>query len=1264
MNPFVHLHVHSNFSFLDGATPPERLLQRAAELEMPALALTDHHGLYGAVRFMQAAAAYGVKPIIGVEVEVVSQLPDGNRDPNPKSKAETRNWELGTGNLEPPRSHLVLLAQDRAGYASLCRIVTKAQLDHQDDPHIALEDLAALTKGVIALSGCCRGEVAQALPGRASSNLEEAVSVAGRYAEMFGRENFWIELEHHLLPGDDLRTEQLLEVASRAGVGHVITNDVHYANADEYRLRDVMACIQTNTTLEGWADVRHHNAEYYLKSAAELRLAFRALPDEAVEEGLRASFVIASRCNLLDGDSPLLATITRPPTFEAPEGENPVSYLRALCDQGLRQKYRPLTSEAVDRLGYELNVVEQMDLSEFFLCVWDIVRFSRDKGIRCAGRGSAADSIIAYVLDITTVDPLANNLLFDRFLNPGRVGMPDVDIDFDSRRRDEVIEYVENKYGPEHAAMVANLVTYRSRSAFRDVAKAMGYPPGLVDHIASSLSYRSVTRIREDLQAAGIEAPGTGESESQSSEEAPGSSFKAQRAQRSRKPDPEPQRNDQSKKAHPGTGNQKPEHRTQTTEAGPQQRATRKPGTENRELRTGNGNQKLETRNQKLDSREPGTGNRELKSSSFGQLDTIIQLCEQLDGYPRHLSLHNGGMLITREPLVDIVPLEYATSGVRVCQFNKDDVESLGLIKFDILGLRTLSIVDEAVTLIREARGIELPIDDLPLDDRAVYDFICTSKTIGVFQIESPGQWHLLQRAQPRTFGDLIIQIALFRPGPLQGGMVNPYIERRCGREPVSYMHPSLEDALRDTLGVVIFQEQVLQVAHDFAGLSYAEADGLRRAMSHYRTDAEMDVCRTAFVESAVRMGRDREQAEEMYHTITYFSGYGFCRSHAAAFAKTVYQTAFLKTYFAAEFLAAILSNEPCCYYPTQTVVEDARKWGIQVLPVDVNRSRARYHVEPRSRVSPTAYGTARRGEWYTPASIPSGAIRMGFLQVKGLSEDAAKTIVEARAAGPFRSLADFWRRTSIDRDAVHNLIAVGAFDSLGVPRRKLLWQLEEVIRTTPRLRNLSADTGRGRTPALPFSKQTNMPNPARGRGWVQPVPTNLTLPADEEGGLGANHEPLPDLPPLTELDLAGLDMTLQNASARYSVMEFYRRSLRAARIMSIGEVQGKPNGLVLKTAGIVVSRQQPPTANGMTFLVLSDEEGELPAAVPPQVYKEYRRTLSSSASLVVEGTLQRHRRYVSLMVKRMWNLREVAQLDTQPYRDPLSEPTQALGIA
>ncbi|HEX6508918.1 MAG TPA: DNA polymerase III subunit alpha [Chloroflexota bacterium] len=1066
----IHLHVHSNFSFLDGASPPDRLLRRAKELGMSALALTDHHGLYGAVRFIHAARAHGIKPIIGAEI-CLRQEED----------------EL----LPGAKPHLLLLVKDRHGYSNLCRIITRAQLDYQDDPQIALSDLVPYAEGLIALSGCRRGEIPSLL---LAGEREAAAAAARRYLDVFGTD-FWIELEHHLLPDDTLLVEALLELAGQVGAHCTIANDVHYALPEEYRLRDVMACIGTRTTLDEWTDARHANGEYYLKSSEELRDTF-GLPDDIFDACIAATDEIADACNL-----ELLAVTCRPPDFQVPTGETPFSHLYRLCQEGVRRLYRPLTSEVSNQLAHELSIIEEMGLASFFLCVWDIVRFARQRGIRCAGRGSAADSIVAYVLGITAVDPLANNLLFERFLNPGRVGMPDVDIDFDSRRRDEVIAYIQDQYTTEHAAMVANVITYRSRSAFRDVAKAMGFSPSLVDHLAGKLSFRGVTHMREELSLAGINAEGM----------------------------------------HPALADG--EHEA-------------------------------------VDAMGGGT-----------PLSTVLELCEQLDGYPRHLSLHNGGMLITAEPLVDVVPIEYATSGVRVCQFNKDDVELLGLIKFDILGLRTLSIVDEAINMIKRARGIDLPIDDLLLDDPAVYDLICSSKTIGIFQIESPGQWALLARSQPRTFGDLIIQIALFRPGPLQGGMVNPYVERRQGREPVIYPHPSLERCLQDTLGVVIFQEQVLQVAHDFAGLSYADADGLRRAISHYRTETQMDVCREAFVESAVRIGRDRELAQDMYEAIAYFSGYGFCRSHAAAFAKTVYQTAFLKVYYPAEFLAAILSNEPCCYYPTQTIIEEARKWGIRSLPVDINRSEARYAVE-------------------------HGAIRMGLMQVKGVTEDAALEVVQARGRRPFSSFADFWGRTLVHRDVAENLIAAGVFDTLGINRRALLWQLEDVIQTVPRLRE------------------------ARTR----------TLVRVEEG------QP-PELPPLTELDVAGLDFMLQGASARYSIMSFYRRSLRAARVLSIGQLEGRAAGTLVRTAGIVISRQQPPTAKGMTFLVLADEDGELPVAVFPNVYRDYRLVINGSSSLIIEGTIQRERYVMSFLAKRVWRLNDVVQLDTKPFLPRISQP-------
>lgn len=1088
----IHLHVHSNFSFLDGASPPDRLLQRAAELGMPALALTDHDGLYGAVRFIQAARAHGIKPIIGTEIAI-------ERSDTPSQQA-----------------HLVLLARDRQGYANLCRLITRAQLDHQASPHISRADLGRHREGLIVLSGCRKGEIASLLR---EGKRDAAIATAREYAEIFGR-NFWIELEHHLLPDDTQLVEALLEVSRRTRVHCIVANDVHYAYPHEYRLRDVLTCIQTRSTLDEWNETRHANGEYYLKSIEEMRAAFR-LPARVFEPCVRATEHIARLCNL-----ELLAVSCRPPDFPVPDGETAFSYLYQLCQEGVRERYKPLTPEVSNQLAHELSVIQQMGLGSFFLCVWDIVQFSRSRGIRCAGRGSAADSIVAYVLGITTVDPLANNLLFERFLNPGRLGMPDVDIDFDSRRRDEVIEYIQNRYTTEHAAMVANVITYRSRSAFRDVAKVMGFPPSLIDHLAGQLSYRGVKHMREELGLRTAELP-------DDADDVVAAPFRSP-----------------SSRPNPSDAEQSAMVARQTDVAA---RPT-----------------------------DRGYVDANNESSTGTPLDVVLSLCEQLDGYPRHLSLHNGGMLITAEPLVDVVPLEYATSGVRVCQFNKDDVESLGLIKLDILGLRTLSIVDEAIRHIREGRGIELPIDHLQLDDPAVYDLICSSKTIGIFQIESPGQWALLQRSQPRTFGDLIVQIALFRPGPLQGGMVNPYIERRQGRAPVVYPDPSLEDCLRDTLGVVIFQEQVLQVAHDFAGLSYADADGLRRAISHYRTEAQMDTCRAAFVESAVRRGHERALAERIYEMITYFSGYGFCRSHAAAFAKTVYQTAYLKVYYPAELLAAILSNEPCCYYPTQTVIEEARKWGIRVLPVDINRSGARYTVD-------------------------RGAIRMGLLQVKGLTEDTAAAVVTARDQ-PFSSLTDLWRRTTLDRDAIENLIAVGAFDSLGTNRRKLLWQIEEIARTIPRAHQSAA----------------------------VPLPGNL-------------GSPLPDLPPLTPLDRAGLDFTLQGASAQYRIMEFYRRSLLSAGIHSIAQLQAQPPGSLIRTAGIVISRQQPPTANGMTFLVLQDEEGELPVAVQPDVYVPYRSIIHGSASLIIEGVVQRERYLTSLVAKRLWRLNDVVDLDTRP---------------
>lgn len=1085
---FTHLHVHSNFSFLDGASSPEALVETAANLGMMTLALTDHHGLYGVVRFHKAAKKAGVKPIIGAEICISrehlrdEEMQRSNGQSPTAIMPSSKEKKQHSSTLPFGRYHLVLLAKTRRGYANLCQIVSRALLSHQDDPHIGLDEIvsvldpgmkehAALQSDLFAIIPHRCGEISYHLLG---NRPDYALLALRRYVAVFGRGNVFLELQDHLLPSDKWLNDQLYSLGRRAGVSCVASNNVHYATEEGYRLQDLMVCIKHGITVDSHHPERRLNSQYYLKPAAEMVQLFKSYPG-----AIGAANYIASRCEV-----DLSVSACRPPRFPVPAGETPFSVLYHLCQEQLPRRYQPVTSIAVKQLARELTVIDKLDLAEFFLCVWDICRFARQQGIRYAGRGSAANSIVAYVLGITTVDPIEHNLLFERFLHEELVDrMPDIDIDFDSARREEVIKYVEEKYTERHSAMVANVITYRTRLAVRETAKALGFPMHLVDRLSDAAYNLSPHNIEDYL----------GQVEGQISADA---------------------------------------------------------------------------------------------------LRQMVELAEELKGCPRHLSLHNGGVLITRDPLTTVVPVEVSTNGVRVCQFNKDDVEAMGLIKFDLLGLRNFTIIDETVELIRQSRGIDLDIDALSYDDEATYDMLCSSETIGVFQLESPGQWNLLSRTQPRVFKDLVIEVALFRPGPLQGQMVNPYVARRQGKEPVSYLHPCLEPILSDTLGIILFQEQVLEIAHVYAGLSYAEADGFRRAISHYRTVSEMEGMRAIFYQGAERLGRPPEITQQLFELLSAYTGYGFCRSHAAAFARTVYQTAYLKTHYPAEFLAAVLSNEPCDFFPAHVVLDEAKRLGIVIKPVDVNKSLARFSVEDRGR-----------------------SIRIGLMQVEGLGEDSAKRVVEVRGDKPFGSLEDFYRRTDLSRDAIANLIRVGAFDSVCPQRRKLLWQLDEVAKSL-------GSRGLRHKPELSLE--------------VSVIPMSS----------------VPELPELTCLEEATTDFELQGMSACHHPMQFYRAHLQQWGILSIAELRQAAG--TVRVAGIVVTRQRPPTAKGMVFIVISDETGTTQVAVQPRVFDKYRPLLAQSRALIVAGHVHNSGNMVSMQASHFWPLISHA---TCPWDGPISRP-------
>ncbi|MGH2450613.1 MAG: DNA polymerase III subunit alpha, partial [Candidatus Limnocylindria bacterium] len=812
MGGFVHLHTHSAYSFLDGASEPETLVDAAAEHGMDALALTDTNGLYGAVRFWNAARERGIKPIFGCELRLL---------------------DLG---------HLVLLAVDRSGWTSLCRLVSAAQLaGKKGKPRATFDLVAEHAQGLIALTGCGEGALAGAV---AAGHVDLAGETLARMAAVFG-ERIFVELTDHLGPDDADRCDALAALAAEQGLGAVVTNDVRYARPDGRRLHDVLRCIDLGLTVDEAGHALAANGEKWLKGEAALRKRLGRFP-----EAFANARLIADRCEVdLDFGHQRL------PGFRAPEGHMPFSFLYELCQRGAREKYGRITPAVSKQLAHELDVIERCGLAEFFLINWDIGRFCRERGIPAQGRGSAADSIVAYVLDITKVDPIAHDLLFERFLSEDSKTMPDIDVDIATNDREEVIQYVYGKYGERHAAMVCNVVTYRARSASREVAKALGFRPETIDRMA-----KAIDDIAPDPRghAAIGRTAGSGRSGGSSS------------------PLSWPSTSPASPDSDPPLG--------RTPSSSPQDATIALA--------------------------------HELNETERARFPLFRRLVSEIADFPRHLSIHNGGMLITALPLVDTVPIERATMpGRNVVQLDKRDVEDLGLIKMDLLGLRTLSLVKEAVAAIERLHGERIELGSLGLDDPAVYDLICEVDTIGLFQVESRAQAQALPRVRPRCFADIVVEVAIIRPGPLQGNMVNPYIRRRQGREPVAYAHPLLEPILKETLGVILFQEQILRVAMAIAGFTPSSADRLRRAMSRARSAEDMERLREPFVSGALAKGVDAAIANEVFRQIAAFAEFGFCKSHAAAFALTAYHTAHLKLYYPAEFYVALLNNQPMGFY-------------------------------------------------------------------------------------------------------------------------------------------------------------------------------------------------------------------------------------------------------------------------------------------------------------------------------------------------------------
>ncbi|MEU0794577.1 error-prone DNA polymerase [Amycolatopsis sp. NPDC005961] len=889
--PYAELHCHSNFSFLDGASHPEELVEEAARLQLDAIALTDHDGMYGVVRFAEAARELGVNTVFGTELSFGLQGPQN-------------------GVADPEGEHLLLLARGDQGYRALCRAITAGQIHESAEKGKPSYDLGAVAEEVagqcVVLTGCRKGAVRSALvthgPAAAAEKLKEL-------RDRFGQDNVYVELTDHRQPLDSTHNDVLTKLAGELGLPTVATTAAHYARPERAPLADALAAIRARRgidELEGWLPAA---GTAFLRSGAEMDVLFRRYPG-----AVRRSALLGMECAF-----PLKLIAPKLPPFDVPDGHTEATYLRELTKKGAEERFggKEHEEKANEQIQHELEIIEQLGFPGYFLIVWDIVKFCNDHNILCQGRGSAANSAVCYALGITKVDSVANKLLFERFLAPDRDGYPDIDLDIESDRREEAIQYVFEKHGRLRTAQVANVITYRARSAVRDAARALGYSPGQQDAWSKQIDRWGSLRSTE-------------------------------------------------------------------------------------------------------------------KDHDHDIPDEVVQLAFALEDFPRHLGIHSGGMVMCHEPVSQVVPVEWARMENRsVIQWEKEDCAAAGLVKFDLLGLGMLSALHYMLDLVEEHKGEKIDLAELDLTDQNIYGMLCRADAIGVFQVESRAQLATLPRLKPDKFYDLAVEVALIRPGPIQGGSVHPYIRRKQGIEEWDYDHPLLATALEKTLGVPLFQEQMMQIALDVADFTAAEADQLRHAMGSKRSDRKMDRLRQRFLEGAAANGVEDELAQKIFLKLKAFANFGFPESHALSFAHLVFSSAYFKFYHPDAFLAGLLRAQPMGFYSPQSLVADARRHGVTVHGPDINRSLPHATLEPGG------------GKYHD--------VRTGLSTVRMIGEDVAKRIVtERQANGDFTDMADVARRVRLKTPQIEALATAGAFAGFGGDRRQALWTAGAVAGERP----------------------------------------------------------------------------------------------------------------------------------------------------------------------------------------------------------------------
>ncbi len=1067
---FVHLHNHTEYSLLDGAARIKDLVQRAKELDMPALAISDHGVMYGVLTFYKACQKEGIKPIIGCEVYVAQRT---RFDKQPR--------------LDDASYHLLLLVENNEGYANLCKLISQAYLEgFYYRPRVDKELLRQYSKGLICLSACLAGEVLQQLLAGDETTARKTIL---EYQDIFGKENYYIELQNHGLD-EQMRTNPLLyKLAKELGAAVVATNDLHYVKKEDSDAHDILLCVQTGKTKDDPNRMSFSTNEFYLKSKQEMELALGEYP-----EALGNTLVIAERCNMNFDLGNLYL-----PNYRVPEGHTLFTYLAELCHKGLQERYDFVTQELKERLEYELDVIKKMDYPGYFLITWDMINYARSQGIFVGpGRGSAAGSLVAYTLGITNIDPIRYGLIFERFLNPERISMPDIDTDYCYVRRGEVIDYLVGKYGADKVGQIITFGTMKAKAAIKDVGRVLGMPYADVDKVAKLVPETLGITLSEAL-ASSLEFGELYESD---------------------------------EKVH-----------------------------------------------------------------------RLVDYALALEGIPRHASTHAAGVVIAKEPIQNYMPVQKLGEGIVTTQFEKDQVEEQGLLKMDLLGLRTLTVIGDALKNIKLSQRLDVDIDKIPLDDAKTFAMLGAGETIGVFQLESDGMRKYLRGLKPERIEDIVAMVALYRPGPLEGGMVEDFISRKHGQTKVEYLHPMLEPILAETYGVMVYQEQVMQTASTMAGFSMGESDELRRAMGKKKAEV-LEKQRENFLAGAKRKNVQPKLANDIFDLMYKFAGYGFNKSHSAAYAIITYQTAWLRANYPVEFMAAILTSIMDTMDKIPKYLEECRQMGITILPPDINESQDNF-------------------------TVTGNQIRFGLAAIKNVGREAVTEIIADREAnGAFTSLNNLCERLTLNRRMLESLIKGGALDCFGAKRSQLLAVLEEVL-----VLNRQASKAKD-------SQQMSLFDFGMAEGPL----VEINLPVMEE---------------LSHIELLAMEKEMIGFFISGHPLDQYETLIKQVSARSVVSLAEEMPNTTVKVVGIIGQVQKRLTKNGdaMAIFVLEDKESTIRCVAFPKAYEEARLQITDGQVVLLTARTKLDGDNVQLIIENVYGMDDVQLLDVPAGQEAPKRP-------